>query len=106
MPQYKLGGTVSWAWFRFWFWFCFRFCVVDSWSDPKRKICTLKQCCQIVHLHNKTPNSGIFWKALEWKMQMVLCRHGVLYGVWSYIFPILVCCTNRYLETLGCFYKK
>jgi hypothetical protein len=57
----------------------------------------------MVYFHTKSPNLGISWRALEWKMFVyftiiwnILWTPGVFYGrlvqfvfIW-YIFPVLV----------------
>jgi hypothetical protein len=72
------------------------------------------QCCQIVHFQNKNSNLGKFWKDLQLKMLVFLWTFCLLYGqmvyfmdiwyiLWSlgtYIFPVLVYCTDKNLATL------
>jgi hypothetical protein len=71
----------------------------------------MDQCCQI--LQTKNQNLGKFVKVLQWKMSVffstslsilrpnaVFCGHSVHFEVIWYIFPVLVCCTEKNLATL------
>jgi hypothetical protein len=62
----------------------------------------------------KTPNLGKFWRALQCKMLVyfmaiwsirrsfgLVCGNFVYFMVFSYIFPVLVCCTKKNLATLA-----
>jgi hypothetical protein len=75
------------------------------------------QCCQMVYFQTKNYNLGTFLKVLQWKMRvgmyflrpfrLFLWSFGIFYSllvhlvaIW-YIFPVLVCCTEKNLATLN-----
>jgi hypothetical protein len=55
------------------------------------------QCCQMVHLFSyQNPNSGIFWRDLEWKMSAysiaiwyILISSGKTMSLWYVYFVVL-----------------
>jgi hypothetical protein len=59
----------------------------------------------MVFLHTKNPNSGLFRKALEWKILVCLFYAQLIFvrpfGMFCYIFRVLVHCTKKNLATLG-----
>jgi hypothetical protein len=57
------------------------------------------QCCQMVCFQTKNPNSGKFWRALEWKMLVYLWSFGIF-------SIVLVYCVKKNPATLTCAYNK
>jgi hypothetical protein len=58
---------------------------VSDWvCTPRRE----NQGCQIVFIHTKNPNLGIFWRAMEWRMLVyfkdIICTY---YPHFSILFP-------------------
>jgi hypothetical protein len=60
--------------------------------------------CQMVYIYlqTKPPNLGIFWKALEWKMENVSINYGkyVHFAFCVYFSSFWVCCTVTNLAPL------
>jgi hypothetical protein len=67
----------------------------------------------MAHFKTKNPYLGKFWRDLQWNMLVyfmailsilwsfgLFCCHVVYLMVIWYIFPVLVCCTKKYLATL------
>jgi hypothetical protein len=90
---------------------------VIRWGDDDKEY--WNQGCQLVYLSTKNPYLDTFWRALEWKLLVnlmaiknilairyilwpccIFCGHLVYFVVIWYIFPVLVCCTKKNLETL------
>jgi hypothetical protein len=74
---------------------------------------TTDQGCQMVYFQTKNPDSGKFWRALDWKLLIVLgpfviftyiwdilCPFGKFYAHLAYFFPVLVPCAEKNLATL------
>jgi hypothetical protein len=75
-----------------------------------------QQGCQMAYFQTKNPNLGRFWTDLVYFMHIwsilrllgihilwpfgIFCEHLVYFMVIWFIFPVLVCCTKKYLATL------
>jgi hypothetical protein len=57
-----------------------------------------EQGCQIVYFKTKSPNSGVFWWALEWKMLVsIIYGHLVQYmAIWYNEWPLGVLCMKSF----------
>jgi hypothetical protein len=71
-----------------------------TWSHRK-----CLQGCQMAYFLTKNSDFGKYWRVLQWKISSILlpfcipCGHLVYFIVIWYIYPDLVCCTNKNLAT-------